>query len=145
MLIDKEIYIVQPTGFEDSKFLEKVYKLNKALYGLKQSLRLWYQHLRGLLLKTGFQTFPYDEAIFFYNKNNLIIIICCHVDDLAVSTNQEQEMKELFQTLKKEIKLKYIGLLSSFLGNDFEIDYIKKTLFINQKRYIFVCLFTHYL
>ena len=29
-----------------------------------------------------------------------------------------------------------MGLLSSFLGNDFEIDYIKKSLFINQKRYI---------
>jgi len=45
-------------------------------------------------------------------------------------------MKELFKTLEKEIKLKYIGLLSSFLGNDFEIDYTKKTLFINQKSYI---------
>ncbi|KAJ9546416.1 hypothetical protein OSB04_018959 [Centaurea solstitialis] len=31
--IDEEVYVCQPPGFEDPKFLDKVYKLKKAVYG----------------------------------------------------------------------------------------------------------------
>ena len=34
-IIKEEVYIEQPPGFEDSEFLNHVFKLNKALYGLK--------------------------------------------------------------------------------------------------------------
>nr|GEV74609.1 retrovirus-related Pol polyprotein from transposon TNT 1-94 [Tanacetum cinerariifolium] len=35
--IEEEVYVSQPLGFVDPKFLEKVYKLEKALYGLHQA------------------------------------------------------------------------------------------------------------
>ena len=34
-ILSKEVYVEQPKGFEDSKFLTHVYRLNKSLYGLK--------------------------------------------------------------------------------------------------------------
>ncbi|GKB41539.1 putative ribonuclease H-like domain-containing protein [Tanacetum coccineum] len=37
--IEEEVYVCQPPGFEDPKFLDKVYKVEKALYGLHQALR----------------------------------------------------------------------------------------------------------
>ncbi|GKF95657.1 ribonuclease H-like domain, reverse transcriptase, RNA-dependent DNA polymerase, partial [Tanacetum coccineum] len=35
--IEEEVYVCQPSGFEDPKFPDKVYKVEKALYGLHQA------------------------------------------------------------------------------------------------------------
>jgi hypothetical protein len=38
-VIQEEVFVKQPPGFENLKYLNCVYKLSKALYGLKQALR----------------------------------------------------------------------------------------------------------
>nr|GEZ95057.1 putative ribonuclease H-like domain-containing protein [Tanacetum cinerariifolium] len=43
--IKKEVYVCQPSGFEDPDYPDKVYKVVKALYGLHQALRAWYETL----------------------------------------------------------------------------------------------------
>nr|GFC49107.1 copia protein [Tanacetum cinerariifolium] len=40
--IDEEVYVMQPLGFQDLEFLERVYKVEKAMYGLHQAPRAWY-------------------------------------------------------------------------------------------------------
>nr|GFA69534.1 ribonuclease H-like domain, reverse transcriptase, RNA-dependent DNA polymerase [Tanacetum cinerariifolium] len=40
--IDKEVYVMQPPGFQDPAFPAKVYKVEKAMYGLHQAPRAWY-------------------------------------------------------------------------------------------------------
>jgi hypothetical protein len=35
-VIQEELYVRQPPGFENPKYPDRVYKLSKALYGLKQ-------------------------------------------------------------------------------------------------------------
>jgi len=37
--IDEEVYVSEPLGFEDHKYLDHVFKLKKALYGLKLAPR----------------------------------------------------------------------------------------------------------
>nr|GEZ16115.1 putative ribonuclease H-like domain-containing protein [Tanacetum cinerariifolium] len=39
--IKEEVYVCPPPGFDDSNFLDKVYKVEKALYGLHQAPRAW--------------------------------------------------------------------------------------------------------
>ena len=40
--LDREIFMVQPRGFESGAHPEYVCKLRNALYWLKQALRAWY-------------------------------------------------------------------------------------------------------
>jgi hypothetical protein len=36
-VIQEEVYVRKPPGFESPKYPDRVYKLSKALYGLKQA------------------------------------------------------------------------------------------------------------
>jgi hypothetical protein len=38
-VIQEEVFVRQPLGFENTKYPNRVYKLSKALYGLKQAQR----------------------------------------------------------------------------------------------------------
>ena len=50
-LIQEEVYVEHPPGFEMSDKPNHVYKLKKALYGLKQAPRAWYERLSKFLLE----------------------------------------------------------------------------------------------
>ena len=69
-----EVYVQQPTGFEDPNHLEWVYLCLKALYGLKQAAREWQIFLRELLGKYGFQPLLIDQGVFIHREKLLIII-----------------------------------------------------------------------
>jgi hypothetical protein len=49
-VIQEKIYVRQPSGFENPKYPDRVYKLSKALCGLKQAPRTWYARLKTFLL-----------------------------------------------------------------------------------------------
>jgi hypothetical protein len=54
-VLEEELYVRQPLGFESEKYPHRVYKLRKAQYGLKQVPRAWYGRLRGFLFERGFE------------------------------------------------------------------------------------------
>ena len=41
-LIEEEVYIEKPQGFDTNDQEAYVYRLKKAFYGIKQALRAWY-------------------------------------------------------------------------------------------------------
>ena len=49
-IINDEVYVEQPPGFEDHQHPNHVYKLKKALYGLKQAPRQWYERFSKLYM-----------------------------------------------------------------------------------------------
>jgi hypothetical protein len=49
-VIQEEVYVRQPPGFENPKYPDRVYKLSKALYGFKQAPRTWYARFKIFLL-----------------------------------------------------------------------------------------------
>nr|GEZ44868.1 hypothetical protein [Tanacetum cinerariifolium] len=52
--IDEEVYVMQPPGFQDLEFPDRVYKVKKAMYGLHQTSRAWYGTLSKYLLDNSF-------------------------------------------------------------------------------------------
>jgi hypothetical protein len=62
--IKEEVYMEQPPGFEDDRYLDHVYKLSKALFGLKQAPRAWYECLRDFLIANAFKDGKADPTLF---------------------------------------------------------------------------------
>nr|GEU91232.1 putative ribonuclease H-like domain-containing protein [Tanacetum cinerariifolium] len=63
-IIEEEVYVCQPFGFEDPHFPNKVYKVEKALYGLHQAPRAWYETLSMYLLENRFRRGIIDKTLF---------------------------------------------------------------------------------
>nr|GEW21421.1 ribonuclease H-like domain-containing protein [Tanacetum cinerariifolium] len=61
--IEKEVYVCQPSGFEDPDYPDKVYKVVKSIHGLHQDLRAWYETLANYLLENGFQRGKIDQTL----------------------------------------------------------------------------------
>ncbi|GJY59400.1 retrovirus-related pol polyprotein from transposon TNT 1-94 [Tanacetum coccineum] len=53
-ILQEEVFVSQPKGFEDPDNPTHVYHLKKALYGLKQAPRVWYDTLSKFLLANNF-------------------------------------------------------------------------------------------
>nr|GEV44398.1 hypothetical protein [Tanacetum cinerariifolium] len=69
--IEEEVYVCQPSGFEDPNYPDKVYKVVKALYGLHQSHRAWYDTLVNYLLENGFQRGKIDQTLLIKKEKGL--------------------------------------------------------------------------
>ena len=76
-------------------------KLQQSLYGLKQSRRMWYNRLRGYLLKEGYANNPIYLCIFIKKSETGFAIIVVYVDDLnLIATPKELSITEKY--LKNE-------------------------------------------
>ncbi|GKF90135.1 putative ribonuclease H-like domain-containing protein [Tanacetum coccineum] len=99
--IEKEVYVCQPPGFEDSGFHDRVYKVKKALYRLHQSLRAWYETLSTYLLDNEFQRGEIDKTLFIKRYKGDILLVQVYVDDIIFGSTKK-ELCNAFQKLMHE-------------------------------------------
>jgi hypothetical protein len=74
-VIQEEVYVRQPLGFESLKYPDRVYKLSKALYGLKQAPRAWYARLKTFLLEHGYVIGSVDKTLFTLNHDTDFLLV----------------------------------------------------------------------
>jgi hypothetical protein len=64
-IIEEEVYIEKPQGFEVHGRESHVCRLKKSLYGLKQAPRAWYSRIDGYLQSMGFTKSEVDPNLYF--------------------------------------------------------------------------------
>ena len=67
-VLEEEVFVQQPPGYENISTPHHVCKLDKALYGLKQAPRACYSRLSTQLQQLGFISSKADTSLFFYKK-----------------------------------------------------------------------------
>nr|GEX85195.1 hypothetical protein [Tanacetum cinerariifolium] len=73
--IDEKVYVMQPPGFQDPQFPDRVYKVEKAMYGLHQALRAWYGTLSKYLLANDFQRGTIDQTLFIRKHRGDFLLV----------------------------------------------------------------------
>ena len=119
-VLEEEVYMKQPPGFENKKCPSFVCKLKKAIYGLKQAPRAWYSRLSSKLLDLGFVMSKSDTSLFIYRKGSVEIYMLIYVDDIIVTSSSHEAVRVLLQALKQDFALKDLGDLHYFLSIEVE-------------------------
>ena len=89
-VIEEEVYIEQPQGFEVEDRWTHICKLKKAMYGLKQALRDWYGRIDNFLTTLGFTKSKVDPKLYFKVIDDEPIILLLYVDDLFLTGNEKK-------------------------------------------------------
>jgi hypothetical protein len=92
-VIEEEVYLEPPQGFEVEDRKTHVCKLKKALYGLKQSSRAWYGRIDSFPMSLGFTKSKVDSNLYFKVMNDESVILMLYVDDLFL-TGEENIITE---------------------------------------------------
>ena len=100
-IIEEELYIKQPQGFEVNGKESHVCKLKEALYRLKQANRAWYSRMDGYLQSIGF-TFD-------------LLILVLYVDEIFL-TSSAKLIAGCKADMATKFEMKDIGLMHYFLG-----------------------------
>jgi hypothetical protein len=74
-VIQKEVYVRQPSDFENPKYSDRVYKLSKALYRLKQAPQAWYAKLKLFLLEHGYVMGSVDKTLFTLKHDTDFLLV----------------------------------------------------------------------
>jgi hypothetical protein len=115
-VIQEEVYVRQPTGFESPKYSDRVYKLSKALYGLKQASRAWYARLKTFLLEHGYVMGSVDNTIFTLNHGTDFLLIQIYMDDIIFCGSSHTLVFRFQEMMKSEFQMSMMGELTFFLG-----------------------------
>jgi hypothetical protein len=81
-VIQEEVYVRQPPGFDNPKYPYRVYKFSKTLYGLKQAPRAWYARLKIFLLEHGYIMCSVDKTLFTLKHGTNFLPVQIYVDDI---------------------------------------------------------------
>jgi protein associated with RNAse G/E len=132
-VIEEEVYIEQPLGFEVQDNKSHVYKLKKDLYGLNQAPRAWYGMIDSFLMSLGFTKSKSDPNLYFKIVDDGPVILLLYVDDLFL-IGEENLIIDYKKKLAIEFEMKELGPMHYFLG--LEVWKSLEEIFLNQGKYV---------
>eukprot|EP00253_Pinus_taeda_P033607 PITA_33607 len=133
-VLNEEVYIEKPLGYERKSQEHKVCRLKKVLYGLKQAPRAWYSRIDLYLLENEFDKCEGEPTVYIKEKDGKILIVVLYIDDVIFTGNDDYLIKNFKSVMKDEFEMTDMGLLRYFLG--IEVDQNENGIFISQARYV---------
>ena len=83
----KDVYMVQPVGFQQAGNDNLICKLKRLIYGLKQASRQWYIKFDEVIIRNGFTENVVDMCIYMKVSGSSFIFLVLYVDDILLATN----------------------------------------------------------
>jgi histone deacetylase 1/2 len=115
-VLEEEVYMRQPPGYEDPAYPHHLCRLEKAIYGLKQAPRAWHARLSSVLRMLGFVASTADSSLFILQRPEVVTFLLVYVDDIIVISSSASAPAQLVKDLRSEFVVKDLGQLHFFLG-----------------------------
>ena len=114
-VVEEEVYVEHPLGFETHDRKTHVCKLNKYFYGLNQVLKIWYDRMDNFLNSLGFTKSKKYSKLYYKVEEGHPMILLLYVDDLFV-TGVDGLIDDTKMKLATEFVMKELGMMHYFLG-----------------------------
>jgi histone deacetylase 1/2 len=115
-VLEEEVFMRQPPGFEDPTRPSHLCYLQKAIYGLKQAPRAWHARLSTVLGSLGFRASTADTSLFILSRADITMFLLVYVDDIIVISSLPTTIDRLILRMCFEFAVKDLGALHYFLG-----------------------------
>ena len=103
-LLNEEVFVKQPKGFQEPHFLDHVLRLKKTLYGLKQAPRAWYDRLTTYLLDHGFKRGQADSTLLVKRNEKSLLVAQVYVDDIVFGSTIDHLAHEFSKEMKRSLR-----------------------------------------
>jgi hypothetical protein len=133
-VIQEEVFLRQPLGFENAKYPNRVYKFSKALYRLKQASWAWYARLKMFLLEQGYIMESVDKTLYTLNHITNFLLVQIYVDDIIFGGSSHSLVSSFYEIIENKFQMFMMGELTFFLGN--QVKQTKQGTFVHQAKYI---------
>ena len=152
-ILKEEIYMRQPKGFEQGDWRKLVWLMLCTIYGLKQSALEWYEQVCMVMSDLGFVCAESDHALFYFDGEDDVTagitvptvnatptrvqcLIGWHVDDGMGVSSSRPFLEKVKKKIAERFGIKDLGLVSKYLGVQFERDRKARRLWMHQGEYI---------
>ncbi|CAL8077131.1 unnamed protein product [Prunus armeniaca] len=130
--LHEEVYMLPPPGYQ-RQGEHTVCRLHKSLYGLKQASRSWFRKFSSAIQNIGFSQSRADYSMFTHKHGKSFTVILLYVDDMIITGNDDDAIRDLKHFLGTCFKIKDLGPLKYFLG--VEIARSKSGISFCQRKY----------
>ena len=114
-VVEEEVYVEQPLGFETHDMESHVCRLKKTIYDLKQELGTWYNKIEIFISSLGFTKGKADSNLYYKVEDGKPVMLLLYVDDLFV-IGMDGLIIDMKRNLAAKIKMKDLGMMHYFLG-----------------------------
>jgi histone deacetylase 1/2 len=132
-VLEEEVFMRQPPGFEDTSHAGYLCHLEKALYGLRQAPRAWHARLGSVLATLGFTPSTADTSLFILRCPSITVYLLVYVDNIILVSSSSAAADRLVSKLGSSFALKDLGPLHYFLG--VEVHSQGRGLLLSQRKY----------
>ncbi|GJV08819.1 retrotransposon protein, putative, ty1-copia subclass [Tanacetum coccineum] len=134
--LDEDIYMVQPEGYVNLKYPNRVCKLQRSIYGLKQASCQWNKRFDEEIKKFGFTQNRDEPCVYRKASGSNVVFLILYVDDILIMGNNIPRLKEVKDYLGKCFSMKDLGEAAYILGIKIYRDRSKRLIGLSQSAYI---------
>nr|GEW66349.1 hypothetical protein [Tanacetum cinerariifolium] len=120
--LNEEVYMEQPEGFVNPKYLNRVCKLKCSIYGLKQASRQWNKQFNDEIKKFGFTKNHDEPCVYLKASGSNITFLILYVDDILIIGNNVPMLQDVKSYLGRCFAMKDLGEAAYILGIKIYID-----------------------
>ena len=114
-VVEEEVYVEKPLGFETHDRESHVCRLKKSLYGLKQTPRTWYGRIDRFLSNLCFTKSKADSNLYYKVEDVNLVMLLLYVYDLFV-TGTDGLIADTKRKIAAKFEMKDLGMMHYFLG-----------------------------